>query len=90
MFFSLSLVKASQRNLVVSLAMTHPGVHIATLNVGGQVSREHKYFNQPAVRTPSTPTYEKHTNIIKIAKKFWELYSQEKDAWTHDLDVLEE
>jgi len=73
MFFSLSLVKASQRNLVVSLAMAYPDVHIATLNVGGQVSKEHRYFNQPA-----------------IAEKFWELYEQERDAWTFGLDVLEE
>jgi NAD(P)-dependent dehydrogenase (short-subunit alcohol dehydrogenase family) len=47
--FSLSLAKASQRNLVQSLAMTHPDVHVALLNVGGPVSREDRWFNQPAV-----------------------------------------
>jgi len=71
--FSLSLAKASQRNLVQSLAMTHPDVHVALLNIGGPVSREDRWFNQPA-----------------IAKKLWELHSQEKDKWTLDLDLLAE
>jgi len=71
MFFSLSLVKASQRNLVESLRLSFPGVHVALLNVGGQVSKEDKYLNPTA-----------------IAEKFWELYAQEKEAWTLDLDVL--
>jgi len=71
MFFSLSMVKASQRNLVESLKLSFPDVHIALLNVGGQVSVEDKYLNPPA-----------------IAEKFWELYSQEKPAWTLDLDIL--
>ncbi|KAE9378631.1 putative NADP(+)-dependent dehydrogenase [Stipitochalara longipes BDJ] len=69
--FSLSLVKASQRNLAQSLALTYPDVHVALLNVGGPVSWEDKWFNPPA-----------------IAKKFWELYTQEKDKWTLDLDLL--
>jgi hypothetical protein len=47
--FSLSLVKAAQRNLVQSLAMTNPDVHIALLNVGGQVNWEDRCFNPPAV-----------------------------------------
>lgn len=71
MFFSLSMVKASQRNLVESLKLSFPDVHIALLNVGGQVSPEDKYYNPPA-----------------IAEKFWELYSQEKSAWTFDLDLV--
>lgn len=71
--FSLSLVKAAQRNLVQSLAMTNPDVHIALLNVGGLVSWDDRWFNPPA-----------------IARKFWELYEQEKDAWTLDLDLLAE
>ena len=47
--FSLSLVKASQRNLVQSLAVTWTGVHVGLVNVGGPVSREDRLFNQPAV-----------------------------------------
>jgi len=43
--FSLSLVKASQRNFAQSLALTYPDVHIALLNVGGPVSWEDKCFN---------------------------------------------
>ncbi|KAN0115521.1 putative NADP(+)-dependent dehydrogenase [Hyaloscypha variabilis] len=71
--FPLSLVKASQRNLAQSLALTYPDVHVALLNVGGPVSWEDRWFNPPA-----------------IAKKFWELYTQEKDKWTLDLDLLAE
>lgn len=71
--FSLSLVKTSQRNMVDSFKQTFPDIHIALLNVAGQVSPEDKDFNPP-----------------RIAKKYWELYDQEKSAWTFDLDVLEE
>lgn len=70
-FFSLSMVKTSQRNLVESLKLSFPDIHIALLNVGGVVSPEDKSLNPPA-----------------IAEKFWELYSQEKSAWTLDLDML--
>lgn len=69
--FSLSMVKAGQRTLVLSLQKTYPAIHIALLNVGGQVSKEDKFFNPDS-----------------IAKKYWELYSQEKSAWTKELDVL--
>ncbi|KUJ13098.1 putative short-chain alcohol dehydrogenase [Mollisia scopiformis] len=69
--FSLSLVKASQRNLVETMKMTFPDIHIALLNVGGVVSPEDTYLNPPA-----------------IAEKFWELYAQEKSAWTFDLEIL--
>ncbi|KAF8848993.1 NAD(P)-binding protein [Acephala macrosclerotiorum] len=49
MFFSLSMVKSSQRNLVESLKLSFPDVHIALLNVGGPVSPEDKYLNPPAI-----------------------------------------
>lgn len=71
MFFSLSLVKASQRNLVQSLHKTYPDIHFALLNVGGQVSKDDKYLNPDA-----------------IAEKYWELYSQSKENWTLDLNVM--
>jgi len=71
--FSLSLVKTSQRNLVESMKLTYPDIHIALLNIAGVVSPEDKYFNPP-----------------DIAKKYWELYDQEKSAWTFDLDILGE
>ncbi|PVH76941.1 hypothetical protein DL98DRAFT_517649 [Cadophora sp. DSE1049] len=70
-FFSLSMVKSSQRTLVQCLGSAFPDVHCALLNVGGQVSEDDKVFNPAA-----------------IAEKFWELYDQEKEAWTLDLDVL--
>ncbi|KAH7360893.1 hypothetical protein BKA65DRAFT_194687 [Rhexocercosporidium sp. MPI-PUGE-AT-0058] len=70
-FFSLSMVKASQRILVQSLGLSFPDVHCALLNVGGQVSEEDKFYNPTA-----------------IAENFWDLYDQEKEAWTLDLDVL--
>lgn len=37
--FALSMVKASQRNLVQSLAAEYPDIHTALLNVGGPVSK---------------------------------------------------
>ncbi|KAG4433582.1 hypothetical protein IFR05_010929 [Cadophora sp. M221] len=70
-FFSLSMVKASQRVLVQTLGLSFPDVHCALLNVGGQVSEDDKFLNPTA-----------------IAEKFWELYDQEKEAWTLDLDVM--
>ena len=70
-FFSLSIVKTSQRNLVRSLAMTYPDVHIAQVNVGGIVSPEDKIFNPTAV-----------------AEKFWAVYSEEKDQWTSELNIV--
>jgi hypothetical protein len=48
-FFTLSLVKASQRNLVQTLAATYPDIHLALLNVGGIVSKEDKYLNPDAI-----------------------------------------
>ena len=47
--FSLSMVKASQRNLVMSLQKTYPNVHVALLNVGGAVSKEDKFLNPEAI-----------------------------------------
>ncbi|TDZ51508.1 17-beta-hydroxysteroid dehydrogenase 13 [Colletotrichum trifolii] len=46
-FFALSLVKASQRNMMQSLRKTYDseGVHIGLINVGGQVSPEHETWN---------------------------------------------
>jgi hypothetical protein len=44
MLFSLSMVKASQRNLVQSLQKMNSGVHIALLNVAGPVSPEDPYI----------------------------------------------
>ena len=49
MFFALSMVEASQRNLVQSLAMTYPDVHFALLNVSGPVSTQDKYLNPFAI-----------------------------------------
>ncbi|KXJ85551.1 hypothetical protein Micbo1qcDRAFT_221969 [Microdochium bolleyi] len=45
--FALSLVKAAQRNLMQSLAMTYggKGVHLGVINVGGPVSRDHEVWN---------------------------------------------
>jgi hypothetical protein len=48
-FFALSLVKASQRNLVQTLAATYPDIHLALLNVGGIVNKEDKYLNPDAI-----------------------------------------
>lgn len=70
-FFSLSMVKASQRNLVQSLQMTYPDVHIALLNVHGPVSEGDEWLNPG-----------------KIAERWWDVYSQEKEQWTGELQTL--
>ena len=70
-YFSISLVKTAQRNLVKSLEMTYPDIHIALVNVGGIVNAEDKIFNPKA-----------------IGEKFWEVYSQEKDEWTFEVNIL--
>jgi hypothetical protein len=33
---------------------------------------------------------DKYFNPPLIAERFWELYDQEKSAWTFDLDILGE
>jgi NAD(P)-dependent dehydrogenase (short-subunit alcohol dehydrogenase family) len=43
--FALSLVKAAQRNLMQSLAMTYEGILVGLINVGGQVSPDHEIYN---------------------------------------------
>jgi hypothetical protein len=82
------MVNSGQRDLVVSLAVAYLNVHVAELNVGEQVIRDHKYFDPPAV-SALTPVPEHNADFMRIARKFWGLYSQEKDAWTLDLDLLE-
>ncbi|KAH8805323.1 hypothetical protein F5884DRAFT_444510 [Xylogone sp. PMI_703] len=47
--FSLSMVKAAQRNIVLSLQKTYPNIHIALVNIGGQVSSEDPYLNPDAI-----------------------------------------
>jgi hypothetical protein len=47
--FSLSMAKAAQRNLVLSLHESYLQVHIALLNVCGAVSKEDKNLNPGAI-----------------------------------------
>jgi len=72
--FSLSLVKAAQRSLVMSLAKTFnsSGIHIALITVGGDVAPENK-----------------HLNPRNIADQTWELFDQEKDTWGWEVEILE-
>jgi len=71
--FSLSLVKAAQRNLVISMAKTfEPEVHVGLITVGGVVAPENKYLN---------PTY--------IAEKTWEFFDQKKEARTLEVEIVE-
>ncbi|KEY74718.1 hypothetical protein S7711_05467 [Stachybotrys chartarum IBT 7711] len=62
--FSLSLVKAAQRNLAQSLNMTYgsQGVHIGLINVGGPVSPESEVHNPR-----------------NIASKAWDWFSELKE-----------
>ncbi len=43
------MVKAAQRNLMMSLQKTYPSVHLALLNVGGPVSEGDKNLNPGAI-----------------------------------------
>ncbi|KAK2630095.1 hypothetical protein QTJ16_000915 [Diplocarpon rosae] len=57
-FFSLSMVKSSQRNLVQSLGLAFPTVHCALLNVGGQVRVEDKFLNPTSIAERYWELYE--------------------------------
>jgi hypothetical protein len=74
-FFSLSLVKAAQRNLVQSLDMVYraQGIHIALVSVGGIVGVEKKNLN---------PRF--------IAERAWDLFAQEKANWRLEVEIWEE
>jgi hypothetical protein len=73
--FSLSLNKAAQFNLTISLAKTYEpkGVHVGVIRVGGIVGLEEKFFNPP-----------------NIAERYWSFYSQEKGKWTREIDMQAE
>lgn len=72
--FSLSLVKAAQCSLVMSLAKTFnsSGIHVALMTVGGAVAPENKSLNPR-----------------NIADQTWEPFDQEKDAWSWETEILE-
>jgi len=73
--FSLSLNKAAQYNLTISLAKTYEpqGIHVGVIRVGGIVGLEEKFFN-PA----------------NIAERYWSFYSQDKGKWSREIDMKEE
>lgn len=62
--FSLCLTKAAQRNLVMSLQLTYPDIHIVLLNVKGPVSRDSKDFSPTTVAS-------KWWEIYETPKKSW-------------------
>ncbi|CAL3964601.1 unnamed protein product [Diplocarpon coronariae] len=57
-FFSLSMVKSSQRNLVQSLGLSFPAVHCALLNVGGQVRADDEFLNPTSIAEKFWELYE--------------------------------
>ncbi|KAL2074648.1 hypothetical protein VTL71DRAFT_8427 [Oculimacula yallundae] len=65
-FFSLSMVKTSQRNLVQSLGLTFPDVHCALLNVSGQVSEDDENMNPTLIAGKFYELYDQE-------KKSWTL-----------------
>jgi hypothetical protein len=73
--FSLSLVKATQRSLAMSLAKTFnsSGIHIALVTVGGAVALENKSLNPR-----------------NIADQTWEPFDQEKYTWSWETEILEQ
>ncbi|KAL7934685.1 NAD(P)-binding protein [Trichoderma chlorosporum] len=72
--FSLSLTKASQKNLTLSLRQQFAqlGIHICLLAVCGSVKDE-----------------EPNLNNKNISSKAWDLYSQEKSAWTEEIRIIQ-
>jgi hypothetical protein len=75
--FSLSLVKAAQRNLVLSLQQAYPDLHIALLNIGGQVTQDSRYFSPVIVAEKWWEVYQ--SGIGK-----------EKTEWNMDVNMLGE
>jgi NAD(P)-dependent dehydrogenase (short-subunit alcohol dehydrogenase family) len=70
--FSLSIVKAAQRNLVQSLNMVYgeQGIYFGLINVRGQVSPDHEIWNPP-----------------NIAKLTWDWFSQLKEKPVFELVI---
>ncbi|KKP02767.1 hypothetical protein THAR02_05156 [Trichoderma harzianum] len=70
--FSLSLTKASQKNLTLSLRQKFAdlGIHICLLVVCGAVADENPNLNNK-----------------NISSKAWDLYNQEKSAWTEEIRI---
>ncbi|UKZ79052.1 hypothetical protein TrVFT333_006803 [Trichoderma virens FT-333] len=68
--FSLSLSKASQKNLTISLRQKFgpQGIHICLLTVAGSVADGNPNLNSK-----------------NIANKAWEMYDQQKEDWTEDI-----
>lgn len=62
--FSLCLTKAAQRNLVMSLYLTYPELHIVLLNVKGQVSVESAHWSPEMVA-------EKWWEVYSLPKEDW-------------------
>lgn len=71
--FSLSLVKAAQRSLTISLHATFgKEVKTALVTIAGELKPD-----KPGM----SPSF--------IAERIWELHMQPKDQWTRDLEILE-
>ncbi|KAL6872118.1 dehydrogenase [Trichoderma novae-zelandiae] len=70
--FSLSLTKASQKNLTLSLRQKFAslGIHICLLAVAGTVADENPNLNKK-----------------NVANKAWELYNQDKSAWAEEIRI---
>ena len=71
--FSLSMVKAAQRNLVQSLSKewSHHGIHIGMVVVGGAVDVSAETLNPP-----------------NIASHAWELFNEPGSAQSFEVEVL--
>lgn len=70
--FSLSLTKASQKNLTLSLRdkFAAQGIHICLLAVAGTVGDENPNLNNK-----------------NVASKAWDLYNQEKSVWSEEIRI---
>jgi hypothetical protein len=77
--------------LVLSLQKAYPDVHIAILEIRGQVSRESKYFSPEIV---AENWWEKYFSPEIVAEKWWEVYQSGLEKGTTerrvDVDILGE
>ncbi|OWP05420.1 hypothetical protein B2J93_8363 [Marssonina coronariae] len=77
-FFSLSMVKSSQRNLVQSLGLSFPAVHCALLNVGGQVRADDEFLNPTSIA-------EKFWELYEQKEGAWALDMDVLGEYRHDV-----
>lgn len=82
-FLGLAVPKAATRNLVQSIAreVQPQGVHVAHIIIDGQVGTPRQRQGQP------DRPYDSFLHQDEIAEQYWNLHTQHKTVWTHELDL---